>query len=89
MKLKNAHWCPVVAPGPGKVFQPNYFPPEDRFYTPQEIRPAEDALSVSGACPLLDGTASDALKAKLGWAKPPSAQLLTTQLDWLNEEVYT
>ncbi len=80
-------WCPAQAPGPGKAYEPHYFPAEDRFYTPREMRPAEDALLVSGACVLLDGKAGEALKTKLDWARPPSVQLLRAQLLWLQLEV--
>lgn len=86
-KLVRFQWCTPQAPGPGKVYEPYYFPAEDRLYAPREMRPAEDALLVSGACALLDGKASEALKAKLDWEKPPSVRLLKAQLLWLQAEV--
>ena len=85
--LMKTRWCAVQAPGPGKVYEPHYFPAKDHFYSPKEIRPEEDAQMVSGACALLDGSASEALKGKLDWINPPSVQTLKAQLLWLQEEV--
>ena len=86
-KLVRTRWCAVQAPGPGKPYEPHYFPAQDRFYSPRGMRPAEDVMLVSGACALLDGEASEALKAKLDWLDPPSTQLLKAQLLWLQAEV--
>lgn len=85
--LKRAKWCSTLAPGPGKQVDPTFFAVEDQFYAPEEIRPREDALSVSGACPLLDGKPCGQLKEKLGWMKPPAAQFLKAQLAWLDDQV--
>ena len=86
-RLTSIKWCTAQAPGPGKPHDPSLFAAEDRFYAPREIRPSEDALSISGACALLDGHGSEALKGKLGWHKPPSVQLLKAQILWLHDEV--
>ena len=48
-----------------------------------QVRPVGDAWLVSGSTAILDGAASPALIAALGWAGPPSANVLASQLQQL------
>ena len=48
-----------------------------------QVRPAGDAWLVSASTGLLDGYASPALAAALGWDSPPSAHVLAAQLQQL------
>lgn len=82
--LRKKNWCkPLKSPGDRSL--PGWRP-ADRFYAPQEIRPAADAAAVSGACALLEGEPSAALKKCLGWDRPPQVGVLTRQIEKLRNQ---
>ena len=80
-RLMQLKWCLATKTRVGRGLP--WCNVEDTFYSPEQIRLQEDVQSVSGACPLLDGTAEPALQARLGWSKPPSVALLKKQINRL------
>ena len=55
------------------------------FRSISQVRHQGDAWLVSASAALLDGYASPALAAALGWDAPPSANVLAAQLKRLGE----
>lgn len=82
--LRQKRWCkPLRSPADRSL--PSWRP-ADRFHSPQEIRPAADVAAVSGACALLEGEPSTALRKRLSWDEPPQVGMLARQIEELRDQ---